>query len=99
MSSNRRWPPFSLVDEVMERTFVVPAIEDDDRASTALGQIVSSWASLERKLRKSLIILLDDNEEAAHAIYFTLNAIRNRIDLIEQVTRYVVPDCDEKDGF
>lgn len=99
MSTYRRWPPFSLVDEIMSRTVVVPSINEEDRASATLGQVISAWSNLERTLRKSLIILLDDNEEAGHAIYFTLNAIKNRIDLIESVAKYVIPDCNEKDGF
>lgn len=98
-ANTRSWPPFSLVDTVIKRTSIYKPSDDDPDLLVRLGQVLESWSWLEGYLRQSLSVLMDDNRDAAHAVYYSLHSLKARLDIIEAVAKYVVPDCDEKSGF
>ncbi|MEQ8899730.1 MAG: hypothetical protein RID11_02350 [Roseovarius sp.] len=98
-ANTRSWPPFSLVDIVISRTSVGKPSDDDPDLLKRLGQVIEAWSWLESMLRQSLVILFEGNQDASHAVYYSMHSLKARLDIIESVAKYVVPYCDERDGF
>lgn len=100
MSANRRsWPPFSRVDDVISHTSVSKPTDDHPETLALIGQVIEAWSYLESRLRNALAVLLDDNNDAAHAVYYSVYSLKGRIDIIEAIAKYVLPYGDERDGF
>jgi hypothetical protein len=76
----------------------MPFDSNPDFAHT-LGMILERWTVLESTLANALACFIDDNEIAARAILYSLNATRVRIQMVRNVARELMPDGPEKRGF
>lgn len=89
---------FPLVADV-KRLQPMYAIDNHEDHLTLLGKLLARWAHLERLLCKALAHLLDENYDAALAIYYAPNNLGVRIDILRATIKQVMPEGKPHDGM
>jgi len=61
--------------------------------------MLEAWSALQSELAVSLGHLLESSMDGAHAVLYSLNSEKTRLDLVKGVARATMPDGPEKRGF
>lgn len=63
------------------------------------GEMALAWARLDERLSEALSYLLGTDLQVAKIVYYTPSAFSGRLEMVLNLTRHCMPDCEEKETF